>query len=292
MLSDVAKASLENEPGLRRAFPGYSLTVTPEQPIEQDRVERGQMQQGQWCVVTGATSGIGTAVVAEMLRQGQRVAGIGRSAEALADLTRAWPGQFVGIVHDVSDGNLTQSLVEANIPLADIDLVVHSAGCARQGTTITDMSEDDIRTMIATNVLGTTLVIKDMATVLARRGKGTLVVLGSVAAHDTAPLMAVYAATKAYTEHLVRSVRADLLGSRVRLSCIQPGTTRTSLLDGQPGLTPAQRFAGFDPLEAQDVARTIGWIHSQPCHVNIQDMSLYPVDQCLYVRGVHRRLKD
>jgi len=217
------------------------------------------------------------------------VVGIARSRAPLAEMQRLSPGRFIGMPHDVAQPGLAAALSRLELPPRALELAVHCAGCAFQGTPFTDMCDADLRETIETNVLGTTLVVRDLARLLLQRGAGTLIVLGSVAGQDAAPLMAAYAASKAYTHQLLRCVRADLHGSGVRLSCVQPGTTRTGLLDRQPGLDAAERFAGFSPLEAQDLARAIEWIHRQPPHVNVQEISLFPVAQSLYVRGIHRR---
>jgi NADP-dependent 3-hydroxy acid dehydrogenase YdfG len=251
-----------------------------------------QCNERRWCLVTGAGAGIGRAVAEELLAEGFGVAGIARSTQALAEMAARWPHTFVSVAHDVARAGLPTRLTDLGVPLDKIELVVHSAGCARQGLPLTQMCVSDIEEVIATNVLGATLVVRDFAGVLVRRGAGTIVVLGSVAAQDAAPLMAAYAASKAYVQQLVRCVRSDLHGSGVRVTCVQPGTTRTGLLDDQPGLSAGERFAGFTPLEAADLAKTICWIHQQPAHVNVQEMTLFPVAQSLYVRGVHRRAHE
>jgi len=247
-----------------------------------------ESSEGSVCVVTGATSGIGLAVTRRLIAARHRVVGVGRHQPMMDELGARWPGRFQGLVHDVRHGGLAAAIRASGVPLAAVDLVVHCAGCARQGSALADMSESDIREMLETNVLGTTLVAREMSAVLRDRGGGTLVVLGSVAGYDAAPRMAVYSASKAYVHQLLRCLRADLLGSGVKLACILPGSTRTALLDGQPGLGPAQRYAGFAPLEADDVAAAVEWVHAQPAHVNVQELSLYPTAQSLYVRGVHR----
>jgi NADP-dependent 3-hydroxy acid dehydrogenase YdfG len=245
-----------------------------------------------WCVVTGASAGIGRAVAEELLAQGFCVVGVARSSRVLAELTGTWPQAFVGVAHDVAHAGLPTRLARLGVPLDQVELVVHSAGCARQGQPLTDMADLDIQEVVATNVLGTTVVVRDFAGVLLRRGAGTLVVLGSVASQDAAPLMAAYAASKAYVQQLVRCIRSDLHGSGVRVTCLHPGTTRTGLLEGQPGLSAGERFAGFTPLEAADLAKAICWIHQQPPHVNVQEATLFPVAQSLYVRGVHRQAPE
>jgi len=245
-----------------------------------------------WCAVTGASRGIGRAVAQGLLESGFGVIGIARNAALLAEMERDWPQRFIALPHDVARPGLRAAFdrlaASERLRLHDIELAVHCAGCAFQGAPLTHMSDADLHATIDTNVLGTTLVVRDVARLLQQRGGGTLIVLGSIAGHDAAPAMAAYAASKAYTQQLLRCVRADLHGSGVRVSCVQPGTTRTGLLDGQPGLAAAERFEGFAPLEAQDLARTIDWIHRQPAHVNVQEISLFPVAQSLYVRGIHR----
>jgi len=242
-----------------------------------------------WCLVTGASAGIGREVALALLRNGFHVAGIARNGARLQELREAWPSHFVPVPFNVSTPGIAHTLIAHGVPVGSLDLVVHAAGCARQGVPLPELNDQDLQDVIASNVLGSTLVVRDMAEVLLRRGFGTLVVLGSVAASDAAPLMAVYSASKAFVNQLVRCVRSDLHGSSVRVTCIQPGTTRTGLLDGQPGMDATERFLGFTPLEAEDLARTILWIYEQPPHVNIQEITVFPVAQSMFVRGVHRR---
>lgn len=251
-----------------------------------------RLRTDRWCAVTGASRGIGHAVAQGLLASGFGVVGIARDAELLAAFERDDPHRFIALPHDVARPGLRAAFEQladrGRLRLHELELAVHCAGCAFQGAPLTAMSDAELQATIDTNVLGTTLVVRDLARLLQQRGSGTLVVLGSIAVHDAAPRMAAYAASKAYTRQLLRCVRTDLHGSGVRVSCVQPGTTRTGLLDGQPGLDAAERFAGFAPLEAHDLARTIEWIHQQPAHVNVQEISLFPVAQSLYVRGIHR----
>lgn len=239
-------------------------------------------------VVTGATSGIGYAIAIEYLNLGKKVIGIGRNIEILENLSLVWDDKFIGINHDITSGSIVKKLIDYNIEIKNIDLVVHSAGIARQGVSIIDMPDVDILDVINVNIIATTFIIKEFSELFKNRGYGTFIVLGSVASIDCAPLMAVYSASKSYISQLIQSVRADLHGSKVRFCCINPGTTKTPLLNKQAGLSDNERFNGFSPLEAIDLAKTIFWIHNQPQHVNIQDLTIFPVDQALFVRGVYK----
>lgn len=235
------------------------------------------------CIVTGATSGIGLGVCEDYVARGFRVIGIGRRASRLQALAAHLGERFRGVPFDVGRPGLLEAIDLR--PLEDVELVVHAAGCTRQGTSLVDMSEDDVLTQIHCNVRGTALVMRDALTLFRRRGEGTIVAIGSIAARDAAPNMAVYSATKAFVNQLVKSVRADAHGEKIRVACLEPGSTRTPFLDGQP---PAGRFDGYTPLEIRDVADAVAWIHGLPKHVNVQQLVLCPVDQAMYVRGVHR----
>ena len=71
-------------------------------------------------------------------------------------------------------------------------------------------------------------------------------------------------------------------------SCEGSVSVVTGATDGQPGLRFVQRYAGFAPIEADDVAAPVEWSQAPPPHANAQELSLYPTTQSLYVRGVHR----
>lgn len=241
------------------------------------------------CLVTGASSGIGLEVSLSLLRAGHNVVGVSRRGFILQNLEDSWPCQFIGVEHDLTIPGLGDKLGQLPEPYLNIDLCVHSAGCARQGVVLSEMSDIDIAEQINSNVLGLTFTLRDAARYFIERRRGTLIVIGSIAAEDSAPDMAVYAATKAFTRQLVRSLRTDLHGRGIRISCIEPGTTRTPLLDGQPGGLPQVRYNGFQPLEPSDIGDMVRWIYDAPAHVNIQEVQVLPVDQAMYVRGIHRR---
>jgi NADP-dependent 3-hydroxy acid dehydrogenase YdfG/tRNA A-37 threonylcarbamoyl transferase component Bud32 len=240
------------------------------------------------CLVTGASSGIGLAVSEVLITNGIPVIGVGRRTAVLRSLERRWVGKFVGVTHELSQPGLMEKVDTLPIGFRAFDTFIHAAGCARQGDSLDGMTDADIAAQIDSNVLGLAFPLRDVVARFRRRGGGQIVVVSSIASVDSAPQMAVYAATKAFASHLVRSLRADLLGSGIRVTCIEPGTTGTPFLDPQTHQGPSDRYTGFQPLEASDIADQILWLTMLPEHVNVQDVRVVPTAQAMGDRAVHR----
>ncbi|WP_281886243.1 SDR family oxidoreductase [Paenibacillus sp. YYML68] len=241
------------------------------------------------CLITGASSGIGKETVLFFLRNGYKVIGLARNKIELMKIKDDWTDNFEYLCKDISEEQLIfEEIYKEMHGIHDIDLIVHAAGCARQGKPFHEMDQLDIMEQIKTNIIGTTLFIQNAIKYFISKGKGTLIVISSIAAHDSAPNMAVYSATKSYLSHLLRSIRSDIHGLNIRICCIEPGTTRTALLEGQSTNNNENRYSGFLPLEAKDLAETIHWIYKSPYHINFQGIQITPLSQTMYVRGIHR----
>jgi 3-hydroxy acid dehydrogenase/malonic semialdehyde reductase len=117
---------------------------------------------------------------------------------------------------------------------------------------------------------------------MVARDEGHVVLIGSTASDFPYPGGNTYGATKAFVKQFGLNLRADLLGSNVRVTDIEPGLCETefSLVrfhgDAEKA---AQPYKGLEPLSAEDVAETIFWSATLPRHVNINRMQMMPVMQ-------------
>lgn len=232
-------------------------------------------------VITGATAGIGRATARALHAAGWEVVAIGRRAERLAELSKELGGERIHTVAmDVRDGAAIGRLrAIAGVP----DALVNNAGGAR-GLERADAAQlDDWLWMIETNVIAlvrlTHLFLPDMVA----RGSGTIVNVGSVAGEFPYPGGNVYGATKAFVRQFTLNLRADLAGTGVRVTDIEPGmvgNTEFSLIrfDGDEERAHAI-YEGMTPLGPEDVAEIIAFVLSRPNHVNINTISFMPTDQ-------------
>src|SRR5512142_2004110 len=174
--------------------------------------------------VTGATSGFGRAVAERFAREGARVVVTGRRADRLADLAHALGGRALPLVLDVRDREAVESAVAA-LPAshAAVDVLVNNAGLARGLEPAHRASLDEWQTMIDTNCKGLVTCTRALLPGMVARGRGHVVNIGSVAESYPYPGGNVYGATKAFVQQFSLNLRADVLGTPVRVSVIEPG---------------------------------------------------------------------
>jgi NADP-dependent 3-hydroxy acid dehydrogenase YdfG len=123
------------------------------------------------------------------------------------------------------------------------------------------------------------------------RNRGHIVNISSTAGEWPYPGGNVYGGTKAFVTQFSRNLRSDLLGTGVRVTCLQPGMAETEFstvrFKGDEEKA-AQVYAGTNPLTAEDVAETVAWVISRPAHVNVNTMELMCVDQAWGPFAIHR----
>lgn len=205
---------------------------------------------GKVVAITGGARGIGKATAEALVRRGARVA-IGDVDLALAEGTAAGlGGGSVALALDVSDrGSFESFLDEAESQLGPIDVVINNAGIMPT-TPFVEESEDSFRRQIEINLIG---VIHGTQLAMARmipRDSGHIVNIASQAGKTGVPGIATYSATKHAVVGLSESVRGELRGRNVEISCVMPTVVNTELTAGV-----GQKWV--KPVEATDVAEAI-----------------------------------
>jgi serine 3-dehydrogenase len=232
--------------------------------------------------VSGATAGIGEATVRTLVAHGWRCIATGRRAERLAALVDELGGDVVHpAIFDVRD-NAAMDAAIAALPGAfrEIVLLVNNAGLAQGLSNAQDADLTNWRTMIDTNVTAmVTLTRKLLPGLIAR--KGAIVTIGSVAGNYIYPGGNVYAGSKAFANHFTLALRADLHGTGVRVTSIEPGMVETEFTLVRTGSQEAsdKLYAGVHPMTAEDIAETIRWIAELPPHLNVNRLEIMPVNQ-------------
>ncbi|MBX9859858.1 MAG: SDR family NAD(P)-dependent oxidoreductase [Sphingomonas sp.] len=233
-------------------------------------------------LVTGATAGIGAATVRALVGAGWRVVATGRRADRLDALVADCGDAVLPLVFDVRDSAaLDDALAKLPADFAAIDLLVNNAGLA-MGTAPAQRSDlDQWRTMIDTNITALVEITHRLLPGLIER-KGAIVNLGSVAGSYPYAGGNVYGGTKAFVAQFSLNLRADLHGTGVRVTSIEPGMVETEFTLVRTGGDQAasdKLYAGATPMTADDIAATILWIASLPPHLNINQLELMPVSQ-------------
>jgi len=239
--------------------------------------------RGMTALVTGASAGIGEACVLTLAQAGAQVVLAGRRRDRLEALAARLPTPSHVIELDVrSRGEVEKVLGALPAPFADVDILVNNAGLGLGLEPAHEASLDDWETMVDTNCKGLLYVTRALLPGMVRRNRGHVVNLGSVAATYPYPGGNVYGATKAFVHQFSQNLKADLVGTRVRVTDVQPGMVETdfSLVRFKGDAERARKvYAGLDPLTPADIADIVLFCVTRPAHVNLNVIEVMPADQ-------------
>lgn len=228
-------------------------------------------------LVTGASSGIGLATARALAGAGAKVVLAARRTQRLAAVAAELPGSEV-LALDVREGKR----VHAALAGRSFDLVVANAGLGRGLGPLQAGSEDDWDEMIDTNIKGLLHTVRATLPAMIARGRGDVVVLGSVAGRQVYPGGNVYCATKFAVHALYEGLRLDAAGQGIRFTTVDPGLVETefSVVRFRGDEERAKKtYTGFLPLTPADVADAILFAVTRPAHVNIGEIVLWPTAQ-------------
>ncbi|SQI40976.1 NADP-dependent 3-hydroxy acid dehydrogenase YdfG [Leminorella richardii] len=234
--------------------------------------------------VTGASAGFGQAIVRRFVKEGHRVIGVARRAERLQQLKTELGEHFLPVELDVCDREkLLETLSQLPNEFKDIDLLVNNAGLALGLEPAHQAQFQDWTTMINTNVTALASVTHAILPQMVKRNRGHVINLGSIAGTYPYPGGNVYGATKAFVKQFSLNLRADLSGTAVRVTDVEPGLCGTTEFSNVrfkgDDEKAASLYDGANPLTADDIAESVFWIATLPAHVNVNRIELMPVTQ-------------
>jgi 3-hydroxy acid dehydrogenase / malonic semialdehyde reductase len=244
--------------------------------------------------ITGASSGFGAACARTFAREGNRLILVARRVTPLIELQEELSAscETHSIPLDVTDRVSVQLAVET-LPerFREIDILINNAGLALGLEPAHRVDLDDWDTMVDTNIKGLMYCTRFILPGMVARNSGHIVNISSTAGEWPYPGGNVYGGTKAFVTQFSRNLRSDLLGTGVRVTCIQPGMAETEFstvrFKGDVEKA-AQVYAGTNPLTAEDIAETVEWVVSRPAHVNVNTMELMCVNQAWGPFAIHR----
>ncbi len=244
-------------------------------------------------LVTGASAGFGAAIVRRFARDGARVIAAARRRKRLDALRSELGDAVLPLELDVRDRDaVVKAVVSLPPALAEIDVLVNNAGLAVGLEPAQAAQLDDWDAMVDTNVKGVMYVTRAVLPGMVARNRGHVVNLGSIAGEFPYPGGNVYGATKAFVHQFSLNLRADLLGTRIRVTDIEPGLaggTEFSQVRFKGDVQKADAvYAGTTPLSADDVADAIHWVATRPPHVNVNALQMMPVSQAFGPLAVKR----
>ena len=245
---------------------------------------------GKLALVTGASAGIGAATARALTAEGARCVLVARRRERLETLASELEGS-IPVVADVADQQGFEEAVRAAIPAGQgIDLAVLNAGLARGTEPLQEGDPAEWSEVLDTNVKGVLHGLSLVMPGMVERGRGHVVVLGSVAGRWVYPGGAVYCASKHAVRALYEGARLDAAGTGVRFTTVDPGMVETEFSEVRfrgDREKAAGVYAGFQPLAPEDVADAIRYAVTRPPHVDVGELVLWPTAQAS-VRDVKR----
>ncbi|MFT3839685.1 MAG: SDR family oxidoreductase [Myxococcaceae bacterium] len=229
-------------------------------------------------VVTGASRGLGAALVAELSARGASVVAVARGREALDGLVRQLKAEgrnVFGVVADVADKDSTHRIAgEAQALIGEVNLVIHNA--SELGPVplrpLLDTDCEDLERVLQANLVGPFRLTKALAAPMALKKRGTVVHLSSDAAVEAYPAWGAYGVSKAAQDHLARILAAELEGTGVRVFSVDPGEMDTKMhADAIPEADPKTLLKPL--VVAQRIARLIEQAPAGPVRVKAEEWS-------------------
>ena len=240
-------------------------------------------------LVTGASSGIGESCARMFAAAGDRVILAARRRERLQRLAIELGTGAAVAAFDVSDRAEVQAALGRLAPPFDaIDVLVNAAGLALGRDLLHLADPDDGRRMVETNVSGTLHMVQAVLPGMVARGRGDIVLIGSIAGSRPYVGGNVYGGTKAFVAQLAANLRTELRGTGVRATLVEPGTTATEIFavrfkgDMEKARAPTASLRALDPI---DVAEAVRWCVDRPAHVTLSRIEIMPSDEAPSLLG-------
>lgn len=212
--------------------------------------------------ITGTSRGFGREWAQAALQRGDRVVGTAREPKTLADLAEQYPDRFLSLALDVTDRDACFATVEqAHDHFGELDIVVNNAGYGQFGA-IEELSEQDARDQIETNLLGALWVTQAALPYLRERGSGHFLQVSSIGGISAFPTVGIYHASKWGLEGFSQSLAQEVRDFGIHVTLIEPGGFSTDWAG--PSARRAARLEAYDPIyEARDRSRQ-GWEPGDP----------------------------
>lgn len=241
-----------------------------------------------YCLITGATSGIGEACATIYAQNGWNLILTGRRLERLeklkTELLLKFKVEIITLNFDVrNEGEVIENI--KSIPekiKSKIEILINNAGLAVGKGSIEESLTDDWERMIDTNLKGLLYVSKQIIPFLKEKTSGHIINIASIAGKEVYPGGNVYCASKHAVDALSKGMRIDLVNYNIKVTNVAPGAVDTEFslvrFKGDQEIANAV-YDGFTPLYAKDVADTIYFVTSRAKHITINDLTIMPTAQ-------------
>ncbi|KAJ3069379.1 hypothetical protein HDU98_007596 [Podochytrium sp. JEL0797] len=220
----------------------------------------------------------------------------GRRADRLesikTELTSLYQGLQVHTIEmDVRDrAKVFEAIASLPAAFQNIHILVNNAGLVQGMDTLENVTPEDFNTMFDTNVKGLMNVTQAVLPGMKVRNAGYVINISSIAGTQVYPGGGIYCATKHAVDAITRTLRLELVSTKINVTSIDPGMVETEFsvvrFYGDRSKADAV-YKGIEPLTGEDVAEMVVFVASRKPHVNVANMLLLPTNQAA-VHMVHR----
>ncbi|XP_013110843.1 farnesol dehydrogenase [Stomoxys calcitrans] len=244
--------------------------------------------QNKVAVVTGASSGIGAAIVKDLVAAGVQVIGLARRQEKIEEIIAGLPQEkrslLTALKCDVSNlESVNKAFDEIITKFGGVDILVNNAGCIKTGQMVS-MDPQLIQSVLQTNVMGVVYCTQRAFKSLKERNvNGHVVLINSICGHkviagppDSAPVSNIYTPSKYAITAITEIYRQEFygLGTKTKVTSISPGVVDTEILSDEHRKWIEDRI-----LSPHDISNAVLYTLSTPPHVQIHEMIIKPVGE-------------
>lgn len=246
-------------------------------------------------LITGASAGFGEVMCRAFTAAGFNVVGAARRMEKLQALAEELGGSFYPLQMDVADTSSVPAALQS-LPedFKEIDCLINNAGLALGLDSADKADFADWQTMIQTNIVGLTFLTRQILPQMVERKSGYIINIGSIAGNYPYPGGNVYGATKAFVRQFSLNLRADLAGTGIRVTDIEPGLCGGTEFSNVRFKGDDERAAGVYEnirfIRPEDIADTALWLYRRPAHMNVNTIEIMPVAQSFGALPVVREI--
>lgn len=204
-------------------------------------------------LITGATGGIGEALIQVFASERYEIIAVGRNREKLEELEKRFPKRVAGYSVDLESSDEIDRFFKS-VDNLDINILINGAGVGEIGY-FEDISYSDLKSMLNTNVLALTKFTKYFYDKMVKKGEGHIINISSTAGFQQGgALMSAYYATKAYVNSLTLSIYEEGREKGIKVTLLAPGPTKTNFKGMDKELTS---FEKLYVTTAQEIAKEL-----------------------------------
>lgn len=219
------------------------------------------MTQKVW-FITGTSKGFGRVWAEAALARGDRVAATARNADTLSDLVEKYGDKVAAMKLDVDDKKAVDAAVaEAHKRFGRLDVVINNAGYGQFGA-IEEVSEEEARAQIETNLFGALWVTKAALPIMRAQGSGHIIQISSIGGVNAFPSIGLYHASKWALEGFSQSLSIEVADLGIHVTLVEPAGFSTDW--GGPSAKTAKPIAAYEPARQKMAQRRATVVPGDP----------------------------